>query len=101
VLLTSHLDSTTRSRVLNGAKEVIGNLSYLDQAVISSARQFEGASYCSQMIEKSLVELELNIGAEFVAMYLKEALISLQRILGHVYDDQILDRVFKEFCLGK
>lgn len=101
VLLTSHLDSGTRSRVLNGAKEIIGDLSYLDQAIISSARQFEGAQYCSQMIEKSLVELEQNIGAEFVAMYLKEALVSLQRILGRVYDDQILDRVFKEFCLGK
>lgn len=101
VLLTSHLDSDSRSRVLNGAKEIVGDLSYLDQAIISSARQFEGAQYCSQMIEKSLVELEQNIGAEFVAMYLKEALVSLQRILGKVYDDQILDRVFKEFCLGK
>lgn len=101
VLLTSHLDSGTRSRVLNGAKEIIGDLSYLDQAIISSARQFEGAQYCSQMIEKSLTELEQDIGAEFVAMYLKEALMALQRILGRVYDDQILDRVFKEFCLGK
>ncbi len=101
VLLTSHLDLGTRSRVLSGAKEIVGDLSYLDQAIISSARQFEGAQYCSQMIEKSLAELELDIGAEFVAMYLKEALVSLQRILGRVYDDQILDRVFKEFCLGK
>jgi tRNA modification GTPase len=101
VLLTSHLDSGTRSRVLSGAKEIVGDLSYLDQAIISSARQFEGAQYCSQMIERSLVELEQEIGAEFVAMYLKEALVSLQRILGKVYDDQILDRVFKEFCLGK
>lgn len=101
VVLTSHLDSGTRTRVLNQAKEIVGDLSYLDQAIISSARQFEGAQYCDQMIEKSLVELEQDIGAEFVAMYLKEALVSLQRILGRVYDDQILDRVFKEFCLGK
>jgi tRNA modification GTPase len=48
-----------------------------------------------------LVELENDMGAEFVAMYLKEALVSLQKILGQVYDDQIMDRVFKEFCLGK
>jgi tRNA modification GTPase len=34
-------------------------------------------------------------------MYLKESLTSLQKILGQVYDDQIMDRVFKEFCLGK
>ncbi len=101
VLLTSHLDSSCRSRVLEGAKEAVGDLNYLDQAMISSARQLEGARYCSQMIEKTLVELQNNIGAEFVAMFLKEALVSLQKILGRVYDDQILDRIFKEFCLGK
>ncbi len=101
VLLTTHLDSDTRSRVLTKAQQIVGHLSYLDQAMISSSRQLEGALYCSQMLEKSLAELEQNIGAEFVAMFLKEALISLQKILGRVYDDQILDRVFKEFCLGK
>ncbi len=101
VVFTSCLDSSTRNTVLTKAKESLGSLNYLNQAILSSARQFEGALYANQMIEKSILELEKNIGAEFVAMYLKEALISLQRILGHVYDDQILDRVFKEFCLGK
>lgn len=101
IILTTHLDSMTRTRVLDGAIEIVGDLSYLDQAIISSARQLEGAQACSQMIAKSIAELEQNLGAEFVAMYLKEALVSLQRILGRVYDDQILDRVFKEFCLGK
>ena len=27
--------------------------------------------------------------------------MALQRTVGEVYDDQILDKVFKEFCLGK
>ena len=53
------------------------------------------------LISKSIGELELGAGAEFVAMYLKESLMALQKILGQVYDDQIMDRVFKEFCLGK
>lgn len=101
IIFTSHVDSDTRSRVLTKAKEIVGDLSYLDQAVISSSRQYEGAKYCAQMIEKAVADLETNVGAEFVAMFLKEALISLQRILGKVYDDQIMDRVFKEFCLGK
>jgi tRNA modification GTPase len=101
VVLTSKLDSQSRNRVLTSAREIIGDLSYLDQAVLSSTRQLEGAQQATEMIDKALLELEKNLGAEFVAMYLKEALVALQRILGHVYDDQILDRVFKEFCLGK
>jgi tRNA modification GTPase len=98
---TSHIDSLSRNRVLTTIKDTVGDLSFLDQAIISSSRQLEGAKYSSEMIEKSLVDLESGVGAEFVAMHLKEALVSLQKILGRVYDDQILDRVFKEFCLGK
>ncbi len=79
----------------------LGSLEYLDEALVSSTRQFEQAQYAFEMISNSISELENNIGAEFTAMHLKESLISLQKILGQAYDDQIMDRVFKEFCLGK
>jgi tRNA modification GTPase len=36
-----------------------------------------------------------------VAISLKEGLLALQEIQGKYFDDQILDRVFKEFCIGK
>ncbi len=100
-IFTSALDPLARTTILDQIKAAVGNLSYLEEAMISSARQFEKAQYAAEMIEVSLKELEKNSGAEFVAMYLKDALVSLQKILGHVYDDQIMDRVFKEFCLGK
>ena len=101
VVLTSALASDTRSRVLEAIEVELGGFSYIEEATISSSRQFENASYAFEMIETTLTEFEKKTGAEFVAMYLKEALIALQKILGHTYDDQILDRVFKEFCLGK
>jgi tRNA modification GTPase len=101
LLFTSALKEESRKSIFDTIKLTIGNLDYLDEALISSSRQFEQAQYSFEMISKSLAELENNMGAEFVAMYLKESLISLQKILGQVYDDQIMDRVFKEFCLGK
>lgn len=101
LLFTSALDPAVRNDVFALARRTVGGLDFLGEAVISSARQFEQADYAFEMISKSLAELGENAGAEFVAMYLKEALISLQKILGQVYDDQIMDRVFKEFCLGK
>jgi tRNA modification GTPase len=100
-LFTSALHNESRPQLLSAIKALVGGLEYLDEAIISSARQFEQAAYSFEMISKSLTELRANTGAEFVAMYLKESLISLQKILGQVYDDQIMDRVFKEFCLGK
>lgn len=100
-LLTSALKPESRAEIFSAIRSEIGSLEFLDAAVISSTRQFEQAAYSFEMISKSIEELEAHAGAEFVAMYLKEALLSLQKILGQVYDDQIMDRVFKEFCLGK
>lgn len=101
ILATSARDATSRSHVFAAIKSAVGQFDYLDEAVISSSRQFEQAQYSFEMISKSVDELKNKTGAEFVALYLKEALLSLQKILGQVYDDQIMDRVFKEFCLGK
>jgi len=32
---------------------------------------------------------------------MKEALLKVQETIGKRFDDQIMDRVFKEFCIGK
>ncbi len=101
VLMTSTQLESSRAEILEEIKKTVGRFDYLEEAVISTSRQLEQAEYSFEMISKSLRELESNMGAEFVAMYLKESLVSLQKILGQVYDDQIMDRVFKEFCLGK
>lgn len=101
IIFTSHLDPQSRDRVLTSVKLKLGDLNFLQEAVITSARQYEMSAYALEMLETTLAELEKNMGAEFVAMYLKESLLAIQRILGHVFDDQIMDRVFKEFCLGK
>lgn len=101
IIFTSGLDPKTRDTVLSAVKNKIGQLNVLDEAMITSARQYEMSSHALEMLGSSLVELEKDMGAEFIAMYLKDSLMSIQRILGHVFDDQIMDRVFKEFCIGK
>lgn len=101
IIFTSHLDPATRDRVLTAVRQKLGQFNPMDEALISSARQYEMSQYALEMLKVSLAELKKDMGAEFIAMYLKESLISIQRILGLVFDDQIMDRVFKEFCLGK
>ena len=100
-LFTSAISTESRESIFSVISSAVGSLEFLDEAVISSARQYEQARYSHEMISNSIADLEQDTGAEFVAMHLKESLISLQKILGQVYDDQIMDRVFKEFCLGK
>ena len=38
---------------------------------------------------------------EFIAADLREALASLDEIVGNFVPEQILDRIFAEFCIGK
>jgi len=38
---------------------------------------------------------------DIMALELRQGLLSLYEILGKKADDQVLDRIFKEFCIGK
>ena len=41
------------------------------------------------------------LGDELIAVELREAVDHLGRIAGRVFTDDILDRIFSRFCIGK
>ena len=43
----------------------------------------------------------LGLGDDLVIVELREALDHLGHIVGAVYTDDVLDRVFSKFCIGK
>ena len=43
----------------------------------------------------------LSAGDELLAVEIRYALDELGKILGTVYTDDILDRIFRRFCIGK
>jgi tRNA modification GTPase len=68
---------------------------------ISTVRQLES-------LEKSLISskeaaqlLEANDSPDLISFSLREALTQFQELLGKTYEDDIMHRVFSEFCLGK
>ena len=48
--------------------------------------------------QKMLAQLE---SPEFIVSEIQEALLAIYEMLGKQFDDQVMDRVFSEFCLGK
>ncbi|MCA9239219.1 MAG: 50S ribosome-binding GTPase [Planctomycetales bacterium] len=52
-------------------------------------------------VERGMELVRHDAGHELVAAELREALGELGRMLGTVYTDDILDRVFRRFCIGK
>ena len=69
--------------------------------LLVQSRHFESLSQALKLVMASLEVLKTGAGSEFLALDLKQSLMALQEVLGKRFDDQIMDRVFKEFCIGK
>ncbi len=101
VFFVSALDKKVRSEVLKSLVQEFTDLQVENTVLISNARHFENLSRALENTQRSQSVVDQGLGAEFLALELKEALIAVQETLGKRFDDQIMDRVFKEFCIGK
>lgn len=70
-------------------------------AVITNIRQKQALRRTLDSVEESLKLTENNFTAELVAIELKEALDSIGEIVGEIVSDDILERIFSQFCIGK
>jgi tRNA modification GTPase len=101
VFFVSALDKKARSQVLQEIVKDIADLQLENTVLISNARHFENLSRALENTQRSQTLVDQGMGSEFLALELKEALIAIHETLGKRFDDQIMDRVFKEFCIGK
>lgn len=54
-----------------------------------------------ESLEKALASGKEGLSPEFIALDLRGALDSVGLIIGATYTDDILERIFNEFCIGK
>lgn len=69
--------------------------------VISNARHKISLEQASTAIVKAEETLSNKLSREFIAVELKEAVERLGEITGAVTTEDILDRIFSRFCIGK
>ncbi len=76
-------------------------LSFNDEIYISNERQKQAVeeSYISLMNVKE--SMELNLGEDFYTIDLMNAYEQLGRIIGESVDDDLVDTIFRKFCMGK
>lgn len=102
VIFTSTFDTHSRQNVLSTiCKNLLEDQVSENEVLLANARHFENLQVSFDNITSAMKALRSGDGAELVSLDLKEALIGLQDMLGKRFDDQIMDRVFKEFCIGK
>ncbi len=71
-----------------------------DGVVISNRRHRDALEKCNNALKSALEAVSLN-SAEFVAEHLRCASQHLGSIVGDVTDDDLLDEIFRRFCIGK
>lgn len=77
------------------------HLSFNDEIYINNKRQKQAVeeSYISLMNVRE--SMELNLGEDFYTIDLMNAYEQLGRIIGESVDDDLVDTIFRKFCMGK
>lgn len=90
-----------RKILLELVQDRVREVGAFEELMLSQARHFESLRRVDASLSEGEKLLREGKGLELVALGIKEALIELQKILGERFDEQIIDQIFKEFCLGK
>jgi len=82
-------------------KAVLGASGSRDVVPATAARSGEALREAAAALGRALAQATRGAGDELVAADVRLALARLGEITGAVYTDDVLDRVFSRFCLGK
>jgi tRNA modification GTPase len=89
----SALKEALRSLVLSAAHE--------SPVVVTRMRQRSALERGASALGRAKATLEQDYAAEFVAADLNEAREALEEVVGAISTDEVLERIFSEFCIGK
>lgn len=67
----------------------------------TAARCEESLQNTLQGLTRALSAVDEDAGDEVIALELRDVLDHLGRMMGRIYTDDILDRIFSRFCIGK
>lgn len=69
--------------------------------VVTQVRHLELLSKIHSSLSAATRLIREASSPEFIAFELQEAVRAIHELLGKEFDEQVIDRIFKEFCLGK
>lgn len=99
--------SAKKIKNISPLEEAIVNLVYRGQVktdepvMVGSMRQLELVGKAQKLIAEAINSLDNNLSLEFIAQDLKDALSNLDDLLGKAFNDDLLNKIFSNFCIGK
>ncbi len=69
--------------------------------IVTNARHFESLTRTQEALDKTIVGLDTQVTADFVAMDIRQGLRFLSEITGDITTEDLLENIFSKFCIGK
>jgi tRNA modification GTPase len=99
--------SAKNFRNINLLEEAVVNLVYNGKVIthesimVGNLRHIQALKQAQKFIAQALNSLDNKLSGEFIAQDLRDSLVYLDDLLGKRYEEDLLDRIFSEFCIGK
>ncbi len=103
VISINTLDDIGIIELKNKIKELfnIDKLNNNDSIYVTNIRQITKIKECLKIIHEIEKSIESGIELDMLEMDLKEVWHNLGLLIGDAYDEELLDDLFKNFCVGK
>jgi tRNA modification GTPase len=72
-----------------------------EEVIITSVRHRDALERAEEALDGALNALREGLSPELTAVEVREALDAIGLITGETTDEEILDRIFSKFCIGK
>ncbi len=96
-----------KSKNISFLEEEIVNLVYKghlvkqESVLVSNFRHIQALKKAQNLIAEGYDSLDNKLSPEFIAQDIKDALGYLDDILGKRFSEDLLDKIFSDFCIGK
>ena len=107
VTKTSHLAISAKNRTgLESLKRALLNQIQIDKSqiqnvVTTSARHYESLKTILETLELISQNLDREVSSDLLVLDFRNALQALGELTGEITNEAVLDRIFRDFCIGK
>lgn len=79
----------------------LDNIIHKDMSYLTNVREIDLVTKASNSIKSAYSSLKNNLPIDMIEIDLKNAWEYLGEIMGDAYSDELVDKIFSNFCLGK
>jgi len=99
--------SAKKCKNINLFEDTIVNLVYNgrvkspEPVMVSNLRHINILKEAQKLIAEAVNSVDNKLSGEFIAQDIKDALLNLDDLLGKRFSADLLDKIFRDFCIGK